>query len=58
MNALTDQFVRQHLQELRDEASDRRRRPVFGPTLRERIADAVSDLRVSLAKSIADRAGS
>lgn len=42
MNALTDQYVRQHLQELRDEGQTHRAFDVDRPSLLRRIATALS----------------
>lgn len=49
MNALAVYYVNQHLQELRDEAERHRSVRADGPSLRQRIASAVSDARHNLA---------
>lgn len=55
MNALAVYYVNQHLQELRDEAAQRRALKADGPSLRQRIATAVSDARLQLAIPIDNR---
>jgi hypothetical protein len=49
MNALAVVYVNSHLQELADEAAQRRTIRAHGPSLRQRIAATVSNVRSALA---------
>jgi hypothetical protein len=55
MNTLAILYVNTHLQDLLDEAAERRRTHVDGPSLLERISSAASDALASLAMPLDNR---
>ncbi|MGH2477475.1 MAG: hypothetical protein ACRDIL_19650 [Candidatus Limnocylindrales bacterium] len=55
MNALAVLYVNEHLQDLLDEAAERRALKADRPSLRQRIASAASDVQARLAMPLDNR---